>query len=118
VDGLNGAFESETDADFLKGQIRLLGDEGPQFAAVGIEDDGLTTAAMMERSDVSGMAALVEKLFDQAEGDLESRGDLFAGDVTAIIGLEDALPQIHGNRCHGETVAGIQDKAMLLFKLL
>ena len=104
MNGLDGAFEPEADADFLKGQIRLLGDEGSQLAAVGIEDDGLTTAPMMERSDVSGVAALVQELFDQAEGDLESRGDLFTSDITAIVGLEDALPQIHGNRCHGETL--------------
>ena len=58
MDGLDGAFEPETEADLLEGQVGLLGDEDAQLTTVRIEDDGVATTARMKRSDVSCVAAL------------------------------------------------------------
>jgi hypothetical protein len=118
VDGLNGAFEAEADADLLQGEIGLLGNKGAKFAAVGVEDDGFAAAAMMAGSDVAGVAALMEQLLDHAQGHFETAGHLLAGRITAIIGFEDALTEIHGNRCHAGIIATNPGKATSLFKML
>ena len=77
MNGLDGAFETESDADFLEGEIGLLGNEGAKFAAVGVENDGLAAAAMVAGGDVAGVAALVKELLDHAEGHFETTGHLF-----------------------------------------
>jgi hypothetical protein len=95
VNGLDGAFKSKAGPDLLKSEIGLFGQEKTHFATVGVENDGLAAAAMMPGSDVSGVAALLDELFDHAERHLETTGHLFTGGIAAIIGLEDALPEIH-----------------------
>ena len=95
MDGLDGAFQGEPDADFLKGEIGLFGKKKTHPAAMGVDDEGLAAAAMMTGSDVSGVAALLDELFDHPERDLETASYLFTGSIAAIIGLEDTLPEIH-----------------------
>lgn len=95
MNGLDGASKPEAGPDLLKGEIGFFGKEKTHFAAVRVENDGLTTAAMVTGSDVAGVAALLDELFDHAEGYLETTGHLFTGGIAAIIGLEDALPEIH-----------------------
>ena len=95
MDGLDGASKPKAGPDLLKGEIGLFGKEETHFAAVGVENDGFAAAAMMTGSDVSGMAALLDELFDHAEGYLETTGHLFTGGIATIIGLEDTLPEIH-----------------------
>lgn len=118
MDGLDAASEAEAAADFLKGETGLLGNKGAQFAAVGVEDDRLAAATMMAGSDVTGGAALMEQLLDHAERHFETAGHLLTGSLTAIIGFEDALTEIHGNRCHAGIMATNLKKATMLLKML
>jgi hypothetical protein len=118
VDGLDGAFEAEAHTDLLKGEIGLLGNKGAKFAAVGVEDDRLAATAMVAGSDVTGVKTLMEELLDHAERHFETAGHLLAGRITAIIGFEDALTEIHRNRCHAEIMATNLGMAIILFKML
>ena len=95
VDGLDGASQAKERPDLLKGEIGLFGKEKTHLAAMGVDNEGLAAAAMVTGSDVSGVAALLDELFDHAERDLETAGHLFTGGVATIIGLEDTLPEIH-----------------------
>ena len=118
MDGLDGASEAEAVADLFKGEIGLFGKEDADLTAVGVENDGLAAAAMMAGSDVASVTALLEELLDHAERHLETAGHLFTGDIAAIISLEDAMTEIHRNRCHGRIMAPIPQMATLLFKML
>ena len=100
MDGLDGAFQAEAGADFLKGEIGLPGQEDAHLTAMGIENDGFAAAAMMERGDVAQTAPLLEQLFDHAERHFKTAGHLFAADIATIVSLEDALPEIQRDRCH------------------
>lgn len=105
MDCLDGAGEAEALADLSEGEVGLLGEEGAQVTAVGGEDEGLASAAVVAGADVAGVAALLDELLDEAEGHLETAGNLFAGGVPTVVCLEDALTDIHGNRCHGRIIA-------------
>jgi hypothetical protein len=105
VDGLDGAGEAEALADLGKCEVRLLGEEAAQIPAVGGEDEWFSSAAVMAGADVAGVAALLDELLDEAEGHLETAGNLFAGGVPPVVCLEDALTEIHGNRCHGRIIS-------------
>jgi len=105
VDGLNRAGQAGAGADFLQRQVRVIPEEFADLAAVGVENDGLAAAAMVKRLDGADLAALAQKLFDHAEGDLEPTGNLIACDVAAIIGFEDALSKIQGKRGHEEKLS-------------
>jgi hypothetical protein len=95
VDGLDGACQTQASPDLLKSEIGLFDQKKAQLAAMGVDNEGLATAAMVTGSDVTGVAALLDELFDHPDRDLETTGDLFAGGVATIIGLKDTLPEIH-----------------------
>lgn len=95
MDGLNGASQTQASPDLLKSEIGLFDQKKAQIAAMGVDNEGLATAAMVTGRDVTGVAALLDELFDHSDRDLETAGHLFTGGVAAIIGLEDALPKIH-----------------------
>ncbi len=67
MDGLDGAFQGEPDADFLKREIGLFLQKQAHVAAMAVENERLATAAVMTGSYVTGMAALLEELFDHGE---------------------------------------------------
>jgi hypothetical protein len=62
---------------------------------MGVDNEWLATAAMVAGCDVTGVAALLDELFDHSDRDLETAGHLLTGGVAVIIGFEDALPEIH-----------------------
>jgi hypothetical protein len=105
VDGLDGAFQGESDADFLKREIGLFLQEQAHVAAMAVENKWLATAAVMTGSNVTGMAALLEELFDHGQRYLKPLGDLFAGGIPTVIGFENALPEIYRERCHAGSIA-------------
>ncbi|MDP9180000.1 MAG: hypothetical protein M3O61_20215 [Gemmatimonadota bacterium] len=72
----------------------MFGQQEPHLAAMAGKDDRFPAAAMMPGSDVAGVAALLEELFDHAQRNHEPVGDLFAGNIPPVIGLEDALTEI------------------------
>ena len=118
MDGLDGAGQSDMGADLLKGQIRSLLEKLPHLAAVGVENDRLAPAAVMERSDVAEVATLLEEFFHHGERHLETAGDRLTRDVATIISIEDALAEIHGKRSHGRIITVHPGMAILLFKML
>ncbi len=66
-----------------------------QLAAMGVDNEGLAAAAMVTGSDVTGVVALLNELFDHPYRDLETAGNLFTGGIATIIGFKDTLPSIH-----------------------
>lgn len=105
-------------SDFLKSQIRLLLEKFPHLAAVRVEDDRLASTAVMKRSNVAELAALLEKFFHHAQRYLETAGDILTCDIAPIIGIEKSLAEIHGKRCHEPSLNIPCRMAMLLFKML
>jgi hypothetical protein len=95
VDGLDGASQTQASPDLLKSEIGLFDQKTSQLTAMGVDNEWLATAAMVTGSDVTGVAALLDELFDHPDRDFEAASHLFTGDVAAIIGLEDTLPEIH-----------------------
>ncbi|MEI8123535.1 MAG: hypothetical protein WCI20_16050 [bacterium] len=95
MDGLNGASQAQASPYLLESEIGLFDQKKAQLAAMGVDNEGLATAPMVTGSDVTGMAALLDELFDHPERDLKTAGHLFTGGVAAIIGLENTLPKIH-----------------------
>ena len=95
MDGLNGASQTQASPDLLKSEIGLFDQKKAQIAAMGVDNEGLATAAMVTGSDVTGVAALLDELFDHSDRDLKTTGHLFTGGVATIIGLENTLPKIH-----------------------
>lgn len=67
MDGLDGAFQGEPDADFLKREIGLLFQKEAHVAAMAVQNEWLATAAVMTGSNITGMAALLEELFDHGK---------------------------------------------------
>jgi hypothetical protein len=59
----------------------------------------------MTGSNVTGMAALMEELFDHGQRYLKPLGDLFAGGISTVVDFENALPEIHRDRCHAGSIA-------------
>ena len=118
MNGFDGAFQGEPYADFLKREIGLFLQKEAHITAMAVENERLATAAVMTRSNITGMAALLKELFDHGERYLKAVGDLFAGNIPAVVGFENALPEIHRNRCHAKRLATIFWMAMLLFKML
>lgn len=47
MDGLDGAVQTDPQANLLQGQIWLFGQQRTHFAAVGIKNNGLATASVM-----------------------------------------------------------------------
>ena len=95
MDGLDGASQAQAGPYLLKGEIGFFDQKKAQLAAMGVDDEGLATAAMVTGRDVTGVAALLDELFDHPDRDFETAGHLFASAVAAIIGLEDTVPEIH-----------------------
>ena len=101
MDGLDGAVQTDSGANFLQSQIRLLGEQRTHFAAVEIKDDGFASATVMLGGDIAtAMTALLEELFDHAQRDLVAVGDLVPRTFAAVVGGQDAFAQIHGEGCH------------------
>jgi UDP-N-acetyl-D-mannosaminuronate dehydrogenase len=55
VDGLDSASQPQVSPDLLKSEIGLFGQKKAQLAAMGLGNEGLATAAMVTRSDVTGV---------------------------------------------------------------
>jgi hypothetical protein len=104
VDRLDGASKTKAGADFLKREIGLFGEKKTHFLAVTGENHGLAAAAVMKGGDAAGVAALLDELLDHAQRHFEASCHLLAGDIPAVMGLEDAFAQIHGDRCHATTI--------------
>jgi len=85
---------------------------------MAVENERLATAAVMTGSNVTGMAALLEELFDHGQRYLKAVGDLFAGGIPTVVGFENALPEIHRKRCHAGIIATAKQMATFLFKML
>jgi hypothetical protein len=54
----------------------------------------------MPWGDVAGAAALLEELFDQAQGYPKAIGNLGASALVIIVTSQDSFPQIQGDRSH------------------
>ncbi|MCW1887867.1 hypothetical protein OKA04_24225 [Luteolibacter flavescens] len=94
MDRLDGAGKPKVRLDLFQGEVRGLAEDLTHLAAMGSEDDGLATAAVVERFDGPEVLALGEELLDHAKGHLEALGDLGACGATAVAGADDALAQI------------------------
>ena len=95
VNGLDGAFQIQASPDLLKSEIGVFDQKKAQLAAMGVDNEGLATAPMMTGSNVTGVAALLDELFDHPHRNLETAGHLFTRGIATIIGFENTLPEIH-----------------------
>jgi hypothetical protein len=91
VDRLNGTPETKASSDFLKSEIGLFGQNKAHLLAVAAKNHGLATAAVMKGLNTAGVAALLDELLDHAKRNFEAHGYLLAGDISTVIGLEDAF---------------------------
>lgn len=118
VDGLNGAGQIQSDADLFEGKIGPLGQKRTHLAAVGVDNDGFATAAVVAWSNVTGSAPLLEELFDHAQRHIKAASHLFPSYIPTVIGLENTLSQIHGNHCHAPMITNQFRLAIIFFKML
>ena len=73
---------------------------------------------MMARRDVAGVVALLDELFNHAQGDLVAACDLVAGAFATVIGSKDPFTQIHREFGHALIIAQGTATATNLFKIL
>ena len=91
MQGWQGAFEAEGVAQLGQGHVGLASQKLADGDAV-LGDNGFFAACpVVEGLDVTKFAALLEELFDHAEGDVEAQGDGLAGAFTAEVGADNAV---------------------------
>jgi hypothetical protein len=80
----------------------------PQFLLVALHQGGFAAGVTVPGPQVTGAAALLQKLLDQAQRDPKAPGDFFAGAFLLIVGGQNPFTQIQGNSLsHDQTIAGL-----------
>lgn len=91
MDGLYGAGEACTVAQFGEGHVRFGGYEFTQPLLVGGQYLGLALAVGVERGEVSGVAPLAQELADGARRDGEKFRHFFLFAPATVKGGDDAF---------------------------
>jgi len=104
MDRGQGAFQSHRGAQFGQGQVGLGAHQRTQLPAVRGDDQGLAARAVMARGDIAGLAALLEELFDHAEGNVETPGHILPGALPGVVGGKDAGAQIKRKCGHARNI--------------
>ena len=97
---LNGATQPHLLAKFLQGEVTLFDQKSPHLSAMGGADHRFAPGQAMAMGDVTGVAALLEELFNHAQRDAKAVGNLVASTLVIVVGLEDSLPQIQRKSSH------------------
>jgi hypothetical protein len=84
VDGLNGAGQIQLNADLFEGEIGALCQKRAHLAAVGVDNDGFATAAVVAWSNVTGSAPLLKELFDHAQRHIKAARHLLPSYTTFL----------------------------------
>jgi hypothetical protein len=92
MDGLDGTIQLGRPAQLFERQIRFAVQQGLQLLAVVHPDIGPPPAAVIPTGDITGLAALLQELLDQAHRNPVAVGNFFAGTFVLIIGRQNALP--------------------------
>jgi len=66
-------------------------------------DHRLASGKVMARGDVTGAPTLSEPLFDHPQGHTETLGNLSPRAFVVVVGIEDPLAKIQGERAHEPT---------------
>jgi hypothetical protein len=119
VNGLHGAIQPQVPAQFLQREIRLFAEQHADALAMLSLNLRLPPGKMMPRSDRASLPPLLEELFDHAQGHSEAPGDVLAGAFLRVVGVENAFPQIQGDRSAIAHVAyhGIKPNQWLYYLL-
>ncbi len=105
MEGWQGTFQSHGLTKFLQGQIGLLAQDGPHFLAMPFQNHRLAPGIAMPRADVSPALALLEKLFDHAQGNAETMSDLLTGAFLLVVGSQDSFAQVERQSLHVQTLS-------------
>ena len=104
MDGGQGALQRQRGAQFLERQVWLPLQERTHLAMMTREDLRLAPGAIVARPDLSGVAALLQELFDHAQRHLETLRDLFTRAFLPIVASQDPFAQVQGERSHGRSL--------------
>jgi len=85
VDGLQRAFQLQSVAQLLEGQIRLLTQQGAHLALMAGDDPRLAPGPVMPMRDGTGVAALLEEFFDHPQRNPETPRDILARAFSSIV---------------------------------
>lgn len=96
MDGRQGASQAGGGPQFGQSQIGAFGQQLLEAPAVAVQNLGFASGKPVARSEVAGLAALLEAFLDHAQGNPEAVGDLLAGTLPGVVNTQDAFPKIHG----------------------
>ena len=99
---LQGTLQTQGLAQLPQGQVVLLGEQRADLTTVGGQDHGFASGQPMARSNVTCAATLLEELLDHPHRDAETMGNLSPGAFIVVVGIEDALAEIQGERAHAQ----------------
>src|SRR5690606_34999923 len=90
VNGGDVAIDAQAVAQLFERGVGLLSDEPEQALLIGPGDSALSPRAMVEALDGARVPVLLDELFHQAQGDVESVGDLLACGGAFLEGFDDS----------------------------
>jgi hypothetical protein len=103
LDGLEGAAHRQGLAQFCQGQVGFAGRQIPQSLLVAQAQGRSAAGITVTGPQVAGVAALLEKFFNQAQGNPEAAGDFLASAFLSVVGGYNPFPQIQRDRfSHGQ----------------
>jgi len=71
-----------------------------ELAAVGGHNGGFATRITMARGDVTGVATLLEKLFNQTQGNPKTPGNHLPRAFVIVVGSQNTFAQSQRGRSH------------------
>jgi hypothetical protein len=104
MDGGQGAGQTSGRSQFAQGQIRLPGKQAAEVVAVPVKNLGLAPGEGVARSDVAGVAALLEELLDRTQGNPKAMGDFVSGAFVGVVRSQYPFSQIQRQRLHAPTL--------------
>ena len=102
-------------ADLLQGEVRLLGQEFPEFVVALGGDRGGTPAGVGAGLQGAGFLAELEIAGDTVDGDVEQGRDDGQGADAAVHGVDDPLAQFEGVSLHGRLHGSRQGQGQQLY---
>ena len=105
MDGRQGAIEPHSGAQLFKCHIRLTAKECSQLLVMNGHNKGFAPGMAVAWSDIPGASALLQKFFDQAQGNPVTAGNFLAVSLPLVVGAEDSFTQVQGYGSHEPTLA-------------
>jgi hypothetical protein len=94
VNGGQGAGQPGGGTQFLKGQVGLFRQQGPQLVLMAGDDARLAAGTVMLGAEIANPPPLLEELLDHPERNPETPGHRLTGVFVGVVGGQNPFAQI------------------------